>query len=384
MEKMHARLSYLKLPILATVIFGLTACHEEQASAAAPAQQMPPPAVEVVTLQPQSYKVTETLTGRVAAYRVAEIRPQVNGIILKRFFEEGTRVDAGDKLYQIDPTLYQANLESAKAQLSVAEANAYAARLKADRYATLKITSAISRQDVDDSAAAAKQAEAQVEAAKASVRSAEINLGYTEITAPISGIISRSNITEGALVSAQQSSALTVIRQVRPVYVDVQAPAIKVSSLNQNDALPDVELELQDGSAFNEIGKIQFADVGVDEGTGTVGLRTIFENKSAKLLPGMFVRAHITSEEIENAMLVPQKAVIRNPDGSTVVMVVDEQNLVQMRPVVTTRAVGNRWVVTSGLSAGQSVIVSGLQKIQPGIPVTPSLVTADNTTVAQP
>lgn len=383
MGKTHTGLGNLKAPLLAALIFGLTACHNEQVSEA-PAPQMPPPMVDVVTLKPQSYQVTDTLSGRVVAYRVAEIRPQVNGIILRRFFEEGAHVKAGENLYQIDPTLYQANLESAKAQLAVAEANAYAARLKADRYATLTKTSAISRQDVDDSAAAAKQAEAQVEVAKASLRTAQINLSYTKITAPISGIISRSTITEGALVSAQQASALTVIRQVSPVYVDVQTPAIKVSELRQKAVSPDVALNLQDGSSYDEIGTIQFADVGVDQGTGTVGLRTLFENSSGKLLPGMFVRASIASDEIDNAMLVPQQAVVRNPDGSTVVMVVDDQNVVQMNPVVTTRAIGDKWVVTSGLSEGQRVVVSGLQKIQPGIPVTPNMVVIDNETAAQP
>ena len=371
---------YLKIPLLAVLLAGLTACHDEQNSPAAAAPQMPPPAVDVVTMKPQSYQVTVTLPGRVVANRVAEIRPQVTGIILKRYFKEGTEVQAGDKLYQIDPTLYQAKLESAKAQLAVDEANAYAARLKANRYDTLTKTSAISRQDVDDSDAAAKQADAEVKAAKADVRTAEVNLGYTEITAPISGIISRSTITEGALVSAEQTSPLTVIRQVSPVFVDVQAPAIEVSEMRQKAVSPDVTLELQDGSKFSEVGKIQFADVGVDEGTGTVDLRTIFDNKSGNLLPGMFVRAHLVTEKIDNAMLVPQQAVVRNPDGSTVVMVVDDQSKVQMRPVVTTRAVGDKWVVTSGLSAGERVIVSGLQKIKPGIPVTPNAVEADNKT----
>ena len=368
---------YLKTLLLAALLVGLTACHDEQNTMAA-APPLPPPAVDVVTLQPQSYQVTVTLPGRVVANRVAEIRPQVNGIILKRFFQEGTQVNAGDKLYQIDPALYQANLASANAQLAVAEANAYAARLKAKRYDALTKTSAISRQDVDDSDAAAKQADAQVKAAQANVRTAKVNLGYTQIKAPISGIISRSTITEGALVSAQQASALTVIRQISPVYVDVQAPAMIVAKMRQQDASEPVTLAVQNGSEFDEMGKVQFADVGVDEGTGNVGLRTIFENASGQLLPGMFVQAHLVTEKIDNAMLVPQQAVVRNPDGTTVVMLVDQQNTVQLQPVVTTRAVNDKWVVTSGLSAGQRIIVSGLQKIKPGIVVTPNAIALDN------
>jgi len=368
---------YLKVPFLAALVLALSACQEEQAQQAA-APQMPPAAVDVVTVAPQSYQVTETLAGRVTAYRVAEIRPQVSGIILKRFFEEGTRVKAGDKLYQIDPTLYKANLESAKANLAVAEANAYSARLKADRYAELSKKSAISRQDVDDSSALAKQAEAQIQAARAAVQTAQVNLGYTEITAPISGVISRSNITEGALVSAQQATPLTVIRQVSPVYVDVQAPAIKVMGMKKEDVSPDVSLEMQDGSKFAETGTIQFADVSVDEGTGTVNVRSLFKNENRALMPGMFVRARIAADNIDSAILVPQRSVTRNPDGSTTVMMVNDSNVVEVRPVVVTRAVDDMWVVTSGLSEGQRVIVSGLQKARPGATVAPNDVSANS------
>ncbi|WP_221796870.1 efflux RND transporter periplasmic adaptor subunit [Oceanobacter mangrovi] len=376
MGRKYAGSGYLKLPLMAALVVTLSACQEEKAAPAAAAQQMPPPAVDVVTVSAQSFQLTDTLAGRVTAYRVAEIRPQVNGIILRRFFEEGTSVKAGDKLYQIDPTLYQANLESAKASLAVAEANAYSARLKADRYAELSKKSAISRQDVDDSSAAALQAEAQVKAAKAAVESARVNLGYTEITAPISGVISRSTITEGSLVSAQQASPLTVIRQTSPVYVDVQAPALSVVKMQQESVSANVALEMQDGSVLAETGKIQFADVGVDQGTGTVNVRSIFENKNHALMPGMFVRARIAVDHVDSAILVPQRGVSRNPDGSTTVMLVDENNTVQMRPVVVTRAVGDQWLVASGLSEGQRVIVSGLQKIKPGIPVSPNPVSA--------
>ncbi|MDO6683740.1 MULTISPECIES: efflux RND transporter periplasmic adaptor subunit [unclassified Oceanobacter] len=375
MGRHQAGSGYLKLPLLAALVLTLSACQEEQqASAAAP--QMPPTGVDVVQLAPQSFELTDTLAGRVTAYRVAEIRPQVSGIILKRFFNEGATVKAGDKLYQIDPTLYEAELASARAQLAVAEANAYSARLKAERYKELSRTSAISRQDVDDSEALWKQSEAQIKLAEAAVRSAEINLGYTKITAPISGVISRSSITEGALVSDAQDSALTVIRQISPIYVDVQSPATKVMGIKSADVSQDVSLSLQDGTTFAETGKIQFTDVGVDQGTGTVNIRTLFENTDGLLLPGMFVRANIAYDQVENALLVPQQAVSRNPDSTTTVMVVGADNVVQPRAVVVTRAVGDQWLIQSGLQADEQVVVAGLQKIKAGATVAPNLINA--------
>jgi membrane fusion protein (multidrug efflux system) len=374
MRRHQAGSGYLKLPLLAALVLTLSACQEEEQQAASAAKQMPPTGVDVVQLAPQSFELADTLAGRVTAYRVAEIRPQVTGIILKRFFNEGAKVKAGDKLYQIDSTLYEAELSSARAQLAVAEANAYSARLKAERYKELSRTSAISRQDVDDSQASWKQSEAQIKLAEAAVRSAEINLGYTKITAPISGVISRSSITEGALVSAQQEGALTVIRQISPIYVDVQSPAVKVMGMKSSASSLDVSLALQDGSTYSETGKIQFTDVGVDQGTGTVNIRTLFDNKNGLLLPGMFVRANIAHDRVENAILVPQKAVSRNPDSTTTVMVVGADNVVQPRPVVVTRAVGDQWLVSSGLQVGEQVVVAGLQKIRAGATVAPHLI----------
>ncbi|MAY15893.1 MAG: efflux transporter periplasmic adaptor subunit [Oceanospirillaceae bacterium] len=332
---------------------------------------MPPPAVDVVTLKSETLELKDTLAGRVSAFRTAEIRPQVNGIILKRFFDEGATVKAGDKLYQIDPSLYQAALASAEAQLTVAEANAYAARLKAKRYKELSKKSAISAQEVDDSEAAAKQADAQVKAAQAEVRSAKVNLGYTEITAPISGVIGRSTITEGALVSAQQATALTTIRQLTPIYVDIQRPAASLMRMKNPSLSRNVTVELDDGTPYADVGELQFADVSVDQGTGTVNVRAQFENKDALLLPGMFVRANVPSALIENAILVPQQAIVRQANATTTAYVLDDANVVSLRGVEVTRAIGDKWLVKVGLNAGDRVIISGLQKVKPGITVAP-------------
>lgn len=372
MGRMITRPGFYRLPLLGAMLLSLAACQQgEQGKAGAAAMQMPPAGVDVVTVATQPLELSDTLPGRVSAYRVAEIRPQVSGIIRKRFFEEGAFVKAGDKLYQIDPALYQAALASAEAQLAVAEANAYSARVKAERYKALAKTSAISKQEVDDSEAASKQANAQIQAARAAVRSAQVNLGYTEITAPISGVISRSLYTEGALVSAQQSTALTVIRQISPVYVDVQSPAESFLQLKNSDAAK-VLLELKNGSTMAEEGKLQFADVGVDEGTGMVNVRVLFQNEDRSLLPGMFVRARLVTETLDAAMLVPQQAVLRNPNGSTTVMLVNDANQVEARPVELGQAVGDKWLVRSGLNGGEKVILSGLQKAAPGATVNPN------------
>lgn len=355
---------------VSALLLTLVGCSKQQGGAA-PAAQMPPPAVDVVTLSSETLELKDTLAGRVSAFRTAEIRPQVTGIILKRFFDEGATVKAGDKLYQIDPTLYQATLASAEAELSIANANAYAARLKADRYKELSRKSAISKQEVDDSDAAAKQAEAQVKAAQAAVRTARINLGYTEITAPISGVIGRSTITEGALVSAQQSNALTVIRQLSPIYVDIQRPAASLMRMKNPSLSHDVTIELDDGTPYEEVGELQFADVSVDPGTGTVNVRALFKNDSNLLLPGMFVRANVPSSLINDAILVPQKAIMREANAATTTYIVNSSNVVEMRGVEVTRTIGDKWLVKAGLEAGDRVIVSGLQKVKPGITVAP-------------
>lgn len=375
MGTIFTRLRY-QLPLVAGAILALSACGNDQAQNAA-AMQMPPPAVEVETLQTTTLELTDLLPARVSAFRSAEIRPQVNGIITKRYFEEGATVKAGDKLYQIDPSLYEATLASAKAQLAVADANAHAAKVKADRYAKLIKQKAISDQELVDAEAAAKQANAQVQAAKAAVRTAEVNVSYTEIKAPISGIISRSSITEGALVSAQQATPLTVIRQLTPAYVDIQRPAAELMSMRDSSLSRTVTIELDDGTEFAEAGKLQFSDVGVDPSTGTVNVRALFDNKEGHLLPGMFVRAKVPSSRIEDALLVPQKAVTRQANSVTTVFVVNDNNEVEMRVIAVTRAVGSHWIVKTGLQAGERVIVNGLMKVQNGIVVAPEDVTAN-------
>lgn len=377
----HTRFRY-QLPLALSAFLVLAGCGDKQADQAA-AMQMPPPAVEVETLSVTTLELTDLLPARVSAFRSAEIRPQVNGIITKRFFEEGATVKAGDKLYQIDPTLYQAQLASAKAQLAIADANAHAAKIKADRYAKLIQQKAISDQELVDAEAVAKQANAQVQAAKAAVRSAEVNLSYTEITAPIPGIISRSTITEGALVSAQQATPLTIIRQITPAYVDIQRPAADLMGMRNSSLSRDVTIELDDGTSYPEIGALQFSDIGVDPSTGTVNVRALFANKEGNLLPGMFVRAKVPSSRIENALLVPQKAVTRQANSVTTVFVVNDKNEVEMRVIAVTRAIGNQWLVKTGLVAGERVIVNGLMKVQNGIVVAPEDVTAKNNTSEQ-
>lgn len=363
-----------QFPLVVGAAIALSACGNGQGQAPA-AMQMPPPAVEVETLSTSTLELTDLLPARVSAFRSAEIRPQVNGIITKRYFEEGAIVNAGDKLYQIDPTLYEAALASAQAQLAVAEANAHAAKVKANRYAKLIKQKAISDQELVDAEASAKQADAQVMSAKAAVRSAEVNLSYTEIKAPIPGIISRSTITEGALVSAQQANALTVIRQLTPAYVDIQRPAAELMSMRDSSLSRNVTIELDNGQEFPEIGALQFSDVGVDPSTGTVNVRALFRNSDGNLLPGMFVRANVPSARIEDALLVPQRAVTRQANSATTVFVVNDENVVEMRVIAVTRAVGNQWLVKTGLAAGERVIVNGLLKVQNGIMVAPEDVT---------
>ena len=359
----------------------LTACGEQ-----GPAQQgpgaMPLAAVDVVTLHTAPLQLTTELTGRSAPLRVAEVRPQVSGIILKRLFTEGSDVKAGQLLYQIDPAVYQAAVASAKANLAKAQANEQSARLKAKRYAELVKVKAISSQEYDDADAAWKQQLAEIGAAKAALQSANINLAYTRITAPISGRIGKSAVTEGALVTAQQADSLTSIQQLDPMYVDVrqstadllrlkrQVAAGKLTQDEQKGAR--VSFQLEDGSTYGEEGSLQFSDVTVDETTGMVTLRVIVPNPHQLLLPGMFMRATLQEGERAEGLLVPQTAVTRTPKGGATVMVVMADNKVELREVQLGRIVGSDWVVESGLKAGERVIVAGLQKVKPGVVVAPA------------
>jgi len=353
------------------LLVSLAGCRDSSDQAGAPAR--PPAIVDVVTVDSTAIDITESYAGRVAAYRSAEIRPQVGGIILARSFEEGSHVEEGDLLYQIDPSRYKAELASAQSELALEQANARSARLLAERYRELVKSSAVSRQDMDNAEAAWKQAQARIQAAEASVQSARINLDYTRITAPISGIISRSSVTEGALVSAAQSGALATIRQLSPAYVDIRQPASSVLKMKRsgNDLTADVRLQLEDGSSLGEVGTLKFSESSVDEGTGTVNVRAQFDNSDKLLLPGMFVRASVVVEHLDQAILAPQQGITRLPNGAAQALIVNADNQVESRPVEVGRAIADRWLVLSGLAAGDRLIVGGLQKVQAGATVDP-------------
>jgi len=345
-------------------------------------QQSAPPAVPEVatmTVKPQQVVLTTELPGRTSAYRVAEIRPQVNGLIQKRLFTEGSHVSKGQALYQIDPAPFQAVLDNAKAAVAKAEANLHATRSRAERFKELLPEKAVSRQEYDDAAAALKQTEADIEYWKAMVQTARINLGYTRITAPVSGRIGKSNVTEGALVTAQQPAPLSIIQQLDSVYVDVPqstAEMLRLKRLLEGGRLnrggagrKKVKLFLEDGTAYPLAGTLQFRDVTVDPTTASVILRVVFPNPQGVLLPGMFVRAVVREGIKEQAILIPQQAVSRDPKGDPVALVVDAGGKVSQRMLTLDRAIGDKWLVTTGLASGDRVIVEGMQKVRPGASV---------------
>lgn len=338
----------------------------------------PPPIAEVstVTVQPQQLVLTTELPGRTSAYRVAEIRPQVNGIIQKRLFTEGSDVKAGQVLYQIDPAPFQAALDSAKANLAKSKANLVATRLRFERYKGLLAEHAVSQQDYDDREAALKQAEADIEYGKAAVETARINLDYTGVAAPISGRIGKSSVTDGALVTAYQALALATIQQLDPIYVDVPQSTSELlrlrrrledNRLHQNGTNQDTTgLILEDGRTYPLKGTLQFRDVTVDPSTGSVVLRAVFPNPEGVLLPGMFVRAVVKEGTNDRAILVPQQAVSRDPKGKPIALIVDEEGKVQQRMLTLDRAIGDKWLISSGLAVGDRVITEGIQKVRPG------------------
>lgn len=341
-----------------------------------------PAEVGVVTVEPQRLELATELSGRTSAFRVAEIRPQVNGIVMKRLFEEGGEVEAGQQLYQIDPALYQAAYDSARAALAKAQANVKTARAKASRYKEIVAVNAVSKQDYDDVVATLAQNEADVAAAKADVDTARTNLAYTRVFSPIGGRIGKSSVTEGALVTANQSTALAIVTQLDPIYVDLTQSSSDLLRLRRDIAAGRIEapaggkakvtLKLGDSDEiYGETGALQFSDVTVDEGTGTVELRAIFSNSKEELLPGLFVRASVGQGALVQAFLVPQQGVIRNPDGSAAVWLVGADNKVVQTPIKASRAIGDKWLVTEGVKAGDRVVVQGLQKIGPGAEVKP-------------
>ncbi len=341
-------------------------------------QAPPPPIPEVATVQvsTQSVVLTTELPGRTSAYRIAEVRPQVNGIILKRFFTEGSEVQTGQVLYQIDPAHFQASLDNAQAALGKAEGNRPAVRLRAERVSELLADKAVSQQDVDDAAAALKQTEADIQFWKAMVETARINLGYARIVAPITGRIGKSNVTEGALVTAHQPASLATIQQLDPIYVDVPQSTAELLRLQrrQEDGRLNpngldqkkVKLLLEDGTVYPWEGTLQFRDVTVDPSTGAVSLRVVFPNPQRILLPGMFVRAVVQEGVQAQAILIPQQAVSRDPKGNPVALIVDAAGKVGQRVLSLDRAMGDKWLVSSGLRPGDRVIVEGVQKVRPG------------------
>jgi len=343
------------------------------------AQQKAVPEVGVVVVEPRRVSLTTELPGRTSAHLIAEVRPQVSGIIQKRLFTEGSDVKAGQVLYQIDPSTYRAAYNSASAALSRAEANLIPARLKEERFRDLAKIKAVSQQDYDDASAALKQSEADVAAAKAAVETARINLAYTKVTAPISGRIGRSTVTDGALVTANQATALATVQQLGTMYVDVVQSSADLLRLKRNLASGEirkngasqakVKLILEDGSAYPLPGTLKFSEVTVDQSTGSITLRAIFPNPKQTLLPGMFVQAIIEEGVSDQAILVPQRGVTRNPQGEAMVMVVGAESKVEPRVIKVARTVGENWLVSEGLKAGDQVILEGIQKARPGTPV---------------
>lgn len=361
--------------------FVLSACSGETQQASPGGAAPPAPTVGIVVATAEPVQLTTELPGRTAAYMVAELRPQVTGIVQKRLFTEGSTVKAGQTLYQIDPATYRATFESAKASLARAEANVYSARLKAQRYADLVKVEAVSKQANDDAIAALKQAEADVASARAAVEKARIDVGFTAVTSPIAGRIGRSSVTAGALVTANQADALATVQQLDPIYVDLTQSSAELLRLKRDlaegklqrvagKAVP-VRLVLEDGSEYASEGRLEFSEVSVDSDTGSVTLRAVFPNPSGALLPGMYVRAQLTQGEVANGILVPHAAVSRDPRGTALVMVVGAEDKVESRPVTAAISRGDKWLITDGLAAGDKVIVNGLQKIRPGATVKP-------------
>ena len=354
------------------------------------------PEVAVVTIQPTQVAITTELTGRTSAYLVAEVRPQVGGIIQKRLFTEGADVKAGQELYRIDAAPYQAVLNNARAALGRSKANLSTISLKAERMRELAADKAVSQQEYDDAAAALKQTEADIQFWKATVETARINLGYTTVKAPISGRIGKSGVTEGALVTAQQPLPLATIQQLNPMYVDVPQSSAEVlrlrnriedGRLSRNGRLRDnVRLTLEDGANYPLEGALQFRDVTVDPTTGSVILRIVFPNPKGVLLPGMFVRAVVEEGVNPRALLIPQQAVMRDPKGNPLTLIVDGQGKVLQRPLTLDRALGDQWLVSSGLAAGEQVIVEGVQKVRPGATVkaVPYTASGENKNAAAP
>lgn len=354
-------------------VVALAACNRNnQQQAAAP----PPPEVGVVTVKPQRVSIKTVLPGRTAPTVIAEVRPQVTGLIKARRFREGAEVKAGSTLYQIDTSTYQAALDSARATLAKSEASLESAKLKANRTKELVAIKFVSQQEYDEALAQLRQAEADVAAAKAALETARINLNHTRVTAPISGRVGKSSVNEGALVTANQQGALVTIQQLDPIYVDVTQSSAEVLRLKRALARGELQrvkedsarvaLILEDGSRYPHDGELQFLDVTVDQTTGAITLRALFPNPQGLLLPGMYVQAEIEEGVREDAILIPQQAVTRDNRGDAYAMVVGPDGKVESRALQVARTIGSAWLVDGGLKPGERVIVEGLQRARPG------------------
>ncbi|PJI87327.1 efflux RND transporter periplasmic adaptor subunit [Sphingomonas koreensis] len=361
----------LRTPIAVTAALLLAGCGG--------AKQMPPqgPAeVGVVTLRAEPVTMTSELTGRTTATAIAEIRPQVDGIIKARLFTEGSYVRAGQPLYQIDPRLYVASRNQAAAQLASAQASVITANAKVARYRQLGGADAVSKQEIDDAVATARAGEASVRQYAATLDSAKVNLGFTRVYAPISGRIGRSNVTQGALVGTGQATALATIQQLDPIYVDIQQSSDALlalrESLAKGDVLPastTVQLVLSNGRVYPQTGTIEFGEVSVDPGSGMVTLRARFPNPNNLLLPGMFVRVKAPQAVVRNGILAPQQGITRDAKGNATALVVSRDGKVEQRTVSVAQAIGDKWLVTGGLKAGERLIVEGTDKARPGAEV---------------
>lgn len=337
-----------------------------------------PPEVGFVVVQPTSVPIETELAGRTSAYQTSEVRPQVTGLIRRRFFTEGALVRKGQPLYRIDPSLYRASADEARANLASAAANAAATRVKADRYKPLADMQAVAKQDYTDADALARQAAAAVQQNRAALETARINLRFTTVPAPITGRIGRSLFTEGALVTASQADPLAVIQRLDPIYVDIQQASADLLRLRRALATggsvatrADVRLKLEDGSDYGVVGDVEFSEAMVDAATGTVTLRARFPNQQGLLLPGMFVRASFAQSIDPDAFLVPQQAVSRDAKGNARVFVVGAGNKAVQRQVTATRTLGSDWIVTEGLKPGDKVIVQGVGKVKPNAAIKP-------------
>ncbi|GBQ41518.1 multidrug efflux pump acriflavin resistance protein AcrB/AcrD/AcrF [Komagataeibacter europaeus LMG 18890] len=372
---------YSRVVAPAALILALAACQRHAAS-----PKLPPQPVKVVTLKTAPVEIHTTLPGRTEAFEIAQVRPQVSGVIQQRLFVEGTDVQAGQQLYQIDPRIYQAAVDSAQGQLLHAQGSEVTARAKLNRYGPLLKAHAVSQQEYDDALAAERAAQGDILTARGQLERATVDLGYTHMNAPITGRIGRSILTVGALVTANQTNNVAIVTRLDPIYVDVNLPATELLRFKRElaqgrltragDNAAAITISLEDGTTYEHSGRMEFSEVNVDESTATVVVRAVMPNPDRLLLPGMYVHAQLAEGTDPTALLVPQQAVQRNSHGDPQVWVVDADNKVNLRAITVSQAIGTDWLVTGGLKGGDRVVVEGLQKIHPGDTVAPADVSA--------